>query len=96
MMLYVLYKFFFYLLIKKLVKQYCIFFLGFVIIFKIENVNIIFFNVNQFGLIGSFFKLDGFYFYIGRYNSMMGLEYLFDGKFILLEVWFLYFLFLNV
>lgn len=95
MMLYVLYKIFLFVN-KKMVKQYCIFFLGFVIIFKIENVNIIFFNVNQFGLIGSFFKLDGFYFYIGRYNSMMGLEYLFDDEFILLEVWFLFFLFLNV
>lgn len=87
---------FFYLLTKKTVKQHCIFFPGFATTFKIENANIILSNVNQFGLTGSSFKLDGFHFHTGRYNSMMGSEHSFDGKFTPLEVWFSHSSFLNV
>lgn len=81
---------------KKTVKQHCIFFPGFATTFKIENANIILSNVNQFGLTGSSFKLDGFHFHTGRYNSMMGSEHSFDGKFTPLEVWFSHSSFLNV
>lgn len=59
---------------------------GFATTFKIENANIILSNVNQFGLTGSSFKLDGFHFHTGRYNSMMGSEHSFDGKFTPLEL----------
>lgn len=81
---------------KKPVKQHCIFFPGFATTFKIENANIILSNVNRFGLTGSSFKLDGFHFHTGRYNSMMGSEHSFDGKFTPLEVWFSHSSFLNV
>lgn len=81
---------------KKPVKQHCIFFPGFATTFRIENANIILSNVNQFGLTGSSFKLDGFHFHTGRYNSMMGSEHSFDGKFTPLEVWFSHSSFLNV
>lgn len=81
---------------KNPVKQHCIFFPGFATTFKIENANIILSNVNQFGLTGSSFKLDGFHFHTGRYNSMMGSEHSFDGKFTPLEVWFSHSSFLNV
>lgn len=81
---------------KKPVKQHCIFFPGFATTFKIENANIILSNVNQFGLTGSSFKLDGFHFHTGRYNSMMGSEHSFDDEFTPLEVWFSLSSFLNV
>lgn len=92
---YVLYKFFLFVN-KKTVKQHCIFFPGFATTFKIENANIILSNVNQFGLTGSSFKLDGFHFHTGRYNSMMGSEHSFDDEFTPLEVWFSLSSFLNV
>lgn len=92
---YVLYKFFLFVN-KKPVKQDCIFFPGFATTFKIENANIILSNVNQFGLTGSSFKLDGFHFHAGRYNSRMGSEHSFDGEFTPLEVWFSLSSFLNV
>lgn len=87
---------FFYLLTKNPVKQHCIFFPGFATTFKIENANIILSNVNQFGLTGSSFELDGFHFHTGRYNSMMGSEHSFDDEFTPLEVWFSLSSFLNV
>lgn len=61
-------------------------FAGFKTSFKISDANIILSNVNQFGQTGNSFKLDGFHFHAGRYNSMVGSEHSFDGEFTPLEV----------
>lgn len=51
-----------------------------------EENDIVLSNVNQFGLGGNSFKLDGFHFHAGKYNNITGSEHSFDGEFQPMEV----------